>query len=306
MEKRPRHRPHREYTGAKRLIIDCDLENCPTCGEKLKDRRNWHSRKTIQTLKGPLFVAGKSKECQNEACQNKGKRYYASRVWLMSLPRSTYGLDVLAYIGWRHEHDHRQLVEIQQELNQHGIEVNERNVGRLYRHFLALMSANSEAAGQELAAGAKEYGGVIWAMDALQPEGSNGLLYVLYEVMSGKPVAALQSEHVTEKELVNWLRPYQALPFRVLATLSDGENTLIAAFKSCWPEAPHQRCQVHFLNNLAEDVLAYDDELRKNMRQDLGGLPMVPEHTSDAREETSSDSPPLQLRYRSEHRTDLD
>jgi hypothetical protein len=30
------------------------------------------------------------------------------------------------------------------------------------------------------------------------------------------------------------------------------------------------------LNNLAEDVLDYDDELRQNMRQDLGGLPKVP------------------------------
>jgi len=52
---------------------------------------------------------------------------------------------------------------------------------------------------------------------------------------------------------------------RVLATLSDGESTLIAALKACWPQAPHQRCQAHFLNNLAEAVLDYDDELRKNM-----------------------------------------
>lgn len=293
MDKRPRHRPQREFPKAQRQIVNCDLESCPTCGQELKERRNWHSRKTIQTLKGPLFVAGKSKECLNQACQNYRKRYYASRVWLLSLPRSTYGLDVLAFIGWRHEHEHRQLVEIQKELNQRGIEVNERNVGKLYRNFLALLGASSQSTEQQLAGTVKEYGGVIWAMDALQPEGSNGLLYVLYEVLSGKPVAALQSEHVNEKELVDWLRPYQALPFRVLATLSDGENTLIAAFRSCWPDAPHQRCQVHFLNNLVEDILVYDDELRQNMRQDLGGLPMVPEYSSDAGKEAASDSPPM-------------
>jgi hypothetical protein len=56
---------------------------------------------------------------------------------------------------------------------------------------------------------------------------------------------------------------------------------LIAALKACWPQAPHQRCQVHFLNNLAEAVLDYDDQLRKNIRQDLGGLPGVPEHPPD-------------------------
>ena len=89
-------------------------------------------------------------------------------------------------------------------------------------------------------------------------------------------MGALQREHVNEKELVEWLDPYRNLPIPVLATLSDGENTLIAALKTCWPQVPHQRCQVHFLNNLVDDILDYDDELRKDMRQDLGGLPKVP------------------------------
>jgi len=281
MQKRPRHRPHREFPHAKRIIIDCDLDTCPICESVLKPRRPWHMRKTIQTLNGPIYVAGKSKECTNPACQNFGKHYYASRVWLLSLPNSTYGLDVLAFIGWRHEHEHRQLVEIQRELNQRGVAINERNVGKLYRQFLALVSASSQEALDSLEATAAGYGGLIWAIDALQPEGYGTLLYVLYEVLSGRPVAAWQSEHVTEQELVDWLQPYTELPFQVLATLSDGENTLIAALKASWPQAPHQRCQAHFLNNLAEAVLDYDDQLRKNMRQDLGGLPGVPEHPPD-------------------------
>ena len=280
MQKRPRHRPHRKFPNAERIVIDCDLGACPICGSILKPRRPWHMRKTIQTLKGPVFVAGKSKECANPDCQSYGKHYYASRVWLLSLPNSTYGLDVLAYIGWQHEHEHRQLVEIQRELNQRGVEINERNVGKLYRQFLALLHATSEQAQDDLAATAAQYGGLIWAIDALQPEGHGSLLYVLYEVLSGKPVAALQREHLTEAELVEWLQPYQALPFQVMATLSDGEVTLVAALKSCWPEVPHQRCQAHFLNNLAEAGLDYDDQLRKNMRQDLGGLPPVPENSS--------------------------
>ena len=276
MEKQARHRPHREYPDAKRLVLDPDIVNCPICNQALKARRNWHSRKTIQTLNGPLFVAGKTKECVNPTCRNYHKRYYASRVWLYSLPGSTYGLDVLAWIGWQHEHEHRQLVEIQRQLNQRGVAVNERNVGKLYRQFLALLSATSENTRESLAKTVQEYGGLIWAVDALEPEGPCGWLYVLYEVLSGKPVAALQGERIDQKDLEDWLRPYQSLQLPVLATLSDGERTIMAAFTTCWPEAPHQRCQVHFLNNLAEDVLDYDDELRKNMRQDLGGLPKVP------------------------------
>ena len=79
------------------------------------------------------------------------------------------------------------------------------------------------------------------------------------------------------RELVEWLKPYQDLPYPILATLSDGEAAIIDALETCWPEAPHQRCQAHFLNNLADPALVYDDELRKWMRQDLGGLPKAPE-----------------------------
>ena len=54
-----------------------------------------------------------------------------------------------------------------------------------------------------------EHGGLIWALDALQPEGHGTLLYVLYEVLSNTPVAAIQLEHAKTKELLGWLEPCQ-------------------------------------------------------------------------------------------------
>ena len=202
----------------------------------MKPRRPWDASKTIQTLNGPVFLAGKSKECVTPGCANYGKHYYASGLGLWSLPNSTYGLDVLAFIGWQHEHEHYQLVEIQRALNQRGIEINERHTGRLYRQFLALLSASREQVEEELAGIAQEYGGLIWAIDGLEPEESGVLLYVLYEVQSGKAIAARQSPPASEAELLAWLQPYQALPHRVLATLSDGESRLVATLKACWPK----------------------------------------------------------------------
>jgi hypothetical protein len=196
---------------------------------------------------------------------------------MLSLPKSTYGLDVLAMIGWQHEHEHRQLVEIQRELNQRGLLVNERSVGRLYRQFLALLGAMSESTQRKLERTATEHGGLIWAIDALQPEGSGTLLYVLYEVLSGIPVAASQMDHPTSEELSKWLKTYCDLGFPVLATLSDGEEAIVSALKVCWPQAAHQRCQSHFLGNLVEAVEAQDASLRKQMRDSLGGLPAVVE-----------------------------
>jgi transposase-like protein len=73
---------------------------------------------------------------------------------------------------------------------------------------------------------------------------------------------------------LEWLQAYQHYP--ALAVVSDGEEAIITALKQTWPEAPHQRCQEHFLGNVAEGVLKHDANLRKQMRQSLGGLPKVP------------------------------
>ena len=277
MEKRPRHRPQRSFPQAPRIIVECELERCVHCGGSLLPRKPWHVHKWVQTLQGPVFVAGKSKECTNADCSHCGLHYYATGVLTISLPYSTYGLDILAFIGWQHEHEHRQLVEIQRALNARQIEVNERTVGKLYRQFLALLGALSEKTQQRLAVAAATQGGVIWAIDALQPKGHGPLLYVLYEVLSGTPVAAAQLTHATTQTLCDWLQPYRALPFATLATLSDGEEAIIAALKTCWPAAPHQRCQAHFLSNVVEPVLDFDTQLRQWMRTDLGYLPKVPD-----------------------------
>ena len=198
---------------------------------------------------------------------------------MISLPKSTYGLDVLAYIGWRHEHEHKQLVEIQRELNQRGVLVNERNVGKLYRQFLALLGGMSEQIEERLQETIEKHGGLIFGVDGLQPEGHGTLLYVLYEVLSGTPVAAVQMEHATTKSLSEWLQAYRHYP--ALAIVSDGENVIMSAMKTTWPETPHQRCQEHFLGNVAEPVLKHDANLRKQMRQSMGGLPKTPKEAED-------------------------
>lgn len=288
MSPQPRHRPYRRYPDAPRVIVEPELEDCIHCGEPLAKRVPWHMRKTIQTLDGPLFIAGKSRECASSQCSHQGTVYYASRVWLYSLPFSTYGLDVLAYIGWRHEHEHKQLVEIQGELNERGVAINERNVGKLYRQFLALLGGMDEQQQAKLAETAAHHGGLIWAIDGLKPEGHGTLLFVLYEVLSATPVAAIQLKGANEEQLCQWLKPYREMGYPVLATLSDGEKGIIAALKTTWPDAPHQRCQAHFLNNLAAPVMVHDTELRQGLRNAVGYVSSPSEEIDEEGEEATS------------------
>lgn len=295
MPKQPRHRPFRDFPNAERKIVECDFYECIHCGVTLVPGRSWHVRKYVQTLKGPIFVAGKNKSCPNPECRYFQKRFYASGVLKYSLPHSTYGLDVLAFIGWEHEQKNRQLKEIHQDLNKAGVLINERNVGKIYREFLALLGGTHIQKQERLAQVNAEHGGVIWAIDALQPEGHGTLLYVLYEVFSGTVISAIQLTRASAKDLQLWLAPFQALNYNVLATLSDGDPSLIEALRECWPDASHQRCQLHFLANLSEDILPFDKQLRDALKEDLKGLPKVPEHstTPEVAQTGTSSSPPL-------------
>jgi hypothetical protein len=114
---------------------------------------------------------------------------------------------------------------------------------------------------------------------------------VVCAVLSETPVAAAQLAHASTAALCDRLQPYQALPFRVLATLSDGEEAIIGALKGCWPAAPHQRYQAHLLNNLVEPVLDFDTKLRQQMRDDLGSLPKVPDQVESAQPTGGEESP---------------
>jgi hypothetical protein len=280
MDKQPRHRPSRRFGDAKRLIVPCDRETCLHCGQLLAPRKTWSIKKYLQTLDGPLFVAGKRKRCVNPACLHPAATYFASGVLSISLPYRTYGLDVLAFIGWRHEHEQYQLVEIQRDLQQRGLLMNERTVGKLYRQFLAVLGGMATHHQQRLQTAVHQHGGLIWAIDALQGEGSDPPLSVLYEVLSNTPISALQASNPTAERLHTWLQPYTHLSYAVLATLSDGEKAVVAALKTAWPAVPHQRCQRHFLNNVAKPAMEVDARLRAHLREELGALAAVPETSS--------------------------
>ncbi|MCP4358278.1 MAG: hypothetical protein GY796_09715 [Chloroflexi bacterium] len=223
--------------------------------------------------------------CPNGECPQPEKRYRAVKeVRQISLPQGTYGLDtsaslstsVIAYIGWQHEREKRQFKEIQRQLAELGIEISERHVGRLYRQYLALMAGLNEEKMVRLKETEQEKGGVIWAMDGLQPDKKGPQMYVLYEVLSGEAVAAAWFEKRDTEHLQGWLEPYGELDLNVLATLSDGEEAERAAMEAVWPGKPNQMCHVHFLGDIALPIHKGDRQLRSKLVENFGKLPPVP------------------------------
>ncbi len=75
MDKQPACRPSRRFPEAERILVECDLSECIHCGQALMARKPWYMRKTVQTMAGPVFVAGKSKKCVHLDCTHEGVHF---------------------------------------------------------------------------------------------------------------------------------------------------------------------------------------------------------------------------------------
>ena len=273
-------RPKRSNPNAERLTFICELEQCPKCGERLSSVGSTaHSDKTVQTLSGELYVVAYSRICRTPECDENGTHFHAGGHLRVSPPYSTYGLDVIAFVGIQREREHKQFTEIEELLNQRGVQVNDSSVGRLYRLFLALVEGTWPKRRERLAAAAQQHGGLILMADGLSPDGAGPQLYVLWEVFSGTPISGMLIDQADERHLTDWLSECRDLidGLPVLALLSDKEKALVSALRAVWSTAAHQLCQMHFMQNLSDPIHRADQSLRGSLRDRLSSLPAVPE-----------------------------
>jgi hypothetical protein len=278
-------RPKRHNPNAERLTYTCELECCPHCGERLSAQGcSTHSNKTVQTLAGEFYVVAYSRVCPTPECDAYGTHFHAGGHLRVSPPYSTYGLDVIAFVGIQHEREHKQFTEIQTLLNEQGVAINDSSVGRLYRLFLALVAGTWPHRRQRVAEAAHQHGGLILMADGLSPDGAGPQFYVLWEVFSGTPIGGMLIDQADEIHLSDWLTGCRDLidDLPVLALLSDKEKALVGAMRAVWPQAPHQLCQMHFMKNLSGPVHRADQSLRQTLRDRLAELPAVPELEPEA------------------------
>ena len=288
------HRPSRRFPDAPRKILQPEVKECPYCGHKLKSTGNLYINREVQTMSGPLNVRAYGWCCGAETCSHPLVRYRARRsLWRISLPKCGYGLDVVAHIGWERDKNFRQFSEIQLDLQSRGIYISERHVGRLYRQYLSLLGGMTDLRLSELKGVNQSHGGIVLALDGLQPDKDGTTLYVLYEAISETTIAAAWIDKRDAEHLINWLKPYSELDLTVLATLSDGEDAEIAALKSLWKNSPHQMCLTHFLGDCGKPIKESDQKLKKALRKGMGQLPPVPGDENSAKAGPAAATPVL-------------
>ena len=184
----------------------------------------------------------------------------------LALPGFTYGLDIVLVVGRLHLGKHQSVDEIHEELLERlaplGVRISRREILYLFEASCTLLRASSEIKeDQEWLAQVKKNGGIIVSVDGIQPDKGNETIYLVRDALTGRVLVAEQvtsSETAVMKAL---LAAVVALDVRVLATITDAQESERHSVEQLWPDVAHQVCQFHALGEASRPGFNADRKL---------------------------------------------
>jgi len=254
---------------AARHIYEPEIKICPHCKEPLQNRSYYQWRKMVQQLDGTVYVASRAKECVNPECDYEGEPYFSAAAQMVTVPECTYGLDVIAQVGWWRDREHLNREQIHESLKRQGIQLCERQVDHLYTRYQVLLGCTSRLDREELVKVAEERGGLRISLDGLAPEGASEQLWVVREVQMDRTLVVGWLPRVNHKTLAALLKPVQELGLPIAATVSDKQGSVRRALEKVWPNVPHQWCQSHYLGNSMRPIYDRDSNLKTELRKTI-------------------------------------
>ncbi len=250
--------------------LEAQRTRCVACGGALWVA--YHKTRTISTLTEVVGLTLAIRRCQDPACPLYHRAYRPEEEGGWALPRSTFGLDVIALVGRLRYAAHSSVPEIHRHLVGCGVRVAERTVTHLlhrYEELLAVHLADRDRVRERLHA----QGRVILALDGLQPDVGHEVLWVLRDCLSGEVLLARSLLSGTGDDLAALLREAVApLPVPVAGVISDGQHSIRDAVATVLPGVPHQLCQFHYLREAARPLFEADRHAKKELKKRVRGV----------------------------------
>jgi hypothetical protein len=250
--------------------LEPNRERCWRCGGSLWVA--YHSRRRLTTLEEVVQLTLVVRRCRTPACARYRRPYRPEEESALALPHGEFGLDVIALVGQQRYREHRSVPEIHQALVARGVVVAERTVGHLierYEELVALRLTDARRLRDRLT----REGGVVLALDGLQPDVGHEVLWVIRDCVTGEPLLARSLLSATEADLAALLREVQApLPVPILGVVSDGQQSIRRAVATALPGIPHQLCHFHYLREAARPIYEADRHAKKELKKAVRGV----------------------------------
>jgi len=222
-------------------------------------------------MDGLFFVVSWAYCCSSSSCPLSETRFRSTKAELLSLKWRSFGLDVVAEIGFRSLERHETVVEIHAALLAAGVVISEREVYELLELFHALLELRmpiDEAYLKEV----KANGGVVLSIDGVKPEWSNETLYILMDVQTGRVLHTAKLRSSAKEDIVPLLEKVKAMELPILAVVSDYQKSIGLAVAKVFPGVPHQLCHIHVIRNAAKEIVDLDRNLKKRLKSQVRGM----------------------------------
>src|SRR2546421_3659048 len=246
------------------------IRHCPCCGESMWAA--YHNYRTITTLEAIMRLPLQIRRCLNPACPQVRKPYRPEAEGRLALPKHEFGLDALTFIGTQRYTYHSSVPTIHQALVARGLAVAPRTVTNLLERYdeLVALSLQDTARLRRLT---QPQGRVILALDGLQPDVGQEVLWVLRDCLSGEVLLARSLLSATHDDLAALLREVkQNLEVPIGGVITDGQLSIRAAVAKVLPEVPHQLCHFHYLHEAAKPVYEADRHAKKILKKHVRGV----------------------------------
>ena len=271
----------RQGRGRPQATQACELSplrtDCAACGQAMWVA--YHEHRTVERLDGRWRLVLRVRRCRNRACPRYHQAYRPEEAGAWALPQGEFGLDIIAQIGhWRYR-EQRSVPQMHQALVARGVAIAERSVTELlhrYEELVALRCADAQGLRARLAG----QGGVILAIDGLQPDVGHEVLWVLRDCVSGEVLLARSLLGATEADLVplfeevrhalEGVPPDEPIPIR--GVITDGQHSLRKAADRALPGVPHQLCQFHYLREAAKPIFEADRHAKVLLKKRVRGV----------------------------------
>ncbi len=261
---RPRPRPSAERR------LEPNRDRCWSCGGPLWVA--YHSRRRLTLLDEVVQLTLVVRRCRTSSCARYRRAYRPEEEGALALPHGEFGLDVIALVGQLRYREHRSVPEIHQELGRRGVVLGERTVGSLidrYEELVALRLTDHHRLRDRLTG----EGGVVLALDGMQPDVGHEVLWVIRDCLPGEPLLARSLLSGTEADLAGLLREVKdVLPVPILGIVSDGQQSIGKAIATALPGIPHQLCQFHYLREAARPIYEADRHAKKELKKTVRGV----------------------------------
>src|SRR5947209_3464775 len=266
-------KPARSYANVMRRWYRAVEHECPVCQRRLRQAMTL-TRRTVITLEGVIKLIHAGYRCPDRQCAGYQRTYRSVEADALALPGMTYGLDIVLLVGRLHLWQHRTVDEIHRELLERlapfGVKISRREILYLFEAYCTLLrAASSVKDDQQWLAQVEKNGGIIVAVDGIQPDKGNETIYLVRDALTGRVLAA---ENVTSSEtavMKALLAPVATLGVKVLGTITDAQESELLAVEQLWPKVPHQVCQFHALRDAIQPAYEADRKVKTAMRKQM-------------------------------------